>query len=120
MPGRINEIAVEPVEPTNARTRSSEATVIATAYDVMRIMAVNTAKRASLCKFLNKKEGCTSFGREPILEVEGDGLVGRDAKRTLCRGSRDRDGLVVGMRRASGRQWLLDQMWRRLNFRTLK
>ena len=41
-------MAVEPVEPTNARTLSREDTVIATAYDETRINAVKRAKRGSL------------------------------------------------------------------------
>jgi hypothetical protein len=41
-------MAVDPVEPTKANTRSREATVIATEYDVVNISAVRTAKRGSL------------------------------------------------------------------------
>jgi hypothetical protein len=44
----MKDIAVEPVEPTKARTRSSEATVIATEYEAVNIKAVITANRGSL------------------------------------------------------------------------
>lgn len=44
----MKDIAVEPVDPTNARTRSSEATVIATEYEAVNIKAVIAANRGSL------------------------------------------------------------------------
>jgi hypothetical protein len=44
----MKEIAVEPVEPTKARTLSREDTVIATMYEQIKIRAVKEAKRGSL------------------------------------------------------------------------
>lgn len=44
----MKDIAVEPVDPTKARTRSRDDTVIATPYEAVRINAVNIANRASL------------------------------------------------------------------------
>lgn len=44
----MKDIAVDPVDPTNAKTRSRDATVIATEYEAMRIKAVNNANRGSL------------------------------------------------------------------------
>jgi hypothetical protein len=41
-------MAVDPVDPTNARTRSRLATVMATVYDATNIKAVIEAKRGSL------------------------------------------------------------------------
>lgn len=39
-PGNINEIEVDPVDPTNANTCSNDVTVIATRYDKTRIDVV--------------------------------------------------------------------------------
>jgi len=57
MPGRIKDIAVEPVEPTNARTLSRDDTVIATVYEAININAVNNANRGSLTLERGLQEG---------------------------------------------------------------
>jgi len=61
----MNEMAVEPVEPTKARTRSRDATVIATAYDEVNISAVRIANRGSL--LLDHDSGSNTLaGRAPF------------------------------------------------------